>query len=95
MVAGISRAPACAATRAPVGTDPVSETLAQAGWAASAAPTSPMPCTTLNRPGGAPASTSASASFRVVSGVTSEGLKTMALPQASAGAAFQQATWIG
>ena len=29
------------------------------------------------------------------SGVSSEGLKIMALPQASAGAAFQQAIWLG
>jgi O-acetyl-ADP-ribose deacetylase (regulator of RNase III) len=50
---------------------------------------------TLNTPGGAPASTRISASFKALSGVSSDGLKTIALPQASAGAAFQQAIWIG
>jgi hypothetical protein len=78
-----------------VGTDPVSETLATRGSATSAAPTSPAPWMTLNTPGGAPASTRISASFKALSGVSSEGLKIIALPQASAGAAFQQAIWIG
>ena len=36
-----------------------------------------------------------SASFTAVSGVSSAGLKIIALPQASAGAAFQQAIWSG
>ena len=79
----------------PVATEPVSDTLATAGWRVSAAPTSPYPCTTLKTPAGTPASTRISASFRAERGVTSEGLKIIALPHASAGAAFQQAIWIG
>ena len=35
------------------------------------------------------------ASASAESGVCSDGLKTIVLPQASAGAAFQQAIWIG
>jgi len=49
----------------------------------------------LNTPDGAPASASARASSIAVTGVSSDGLNTMVLPQASAGAAFQQAIWTG
>ena len=75
----------------PVATDPVSEIFATCGSVASACPTSPRPWTTLKTPGGAPASARIQASFSAESGVVSEGLKTIALPQASAGAAFQLA----
>jgi hypothetical protein len=44
------------------------------------------PWMTLKTPGGAPASTRISASFKALSGVSSDGLNTIALPQASAGA---------
>ena len=51
-------------------------------------------------PAGAPlvslaTSAKISASFSAPSGVISEGLNTMVLPQASAGADFQQAIWVG
>ena len=65
------------------------------GCSVSRAPTSPAPWTTLKTPSGRPASLRISASFMAVSGVTSLGLKTTALPAASAGAAFQHAIWMG
>ncbi len=61
----------------------------------SIASTRPSPCTTLNTPGGTPLSVRSPASLNAVSGVTSLGLKIIALPAASAGADFQHAIWIG
>ena len=78
-----------------MGTEPVSETLSTRASVTSDWPTSPMPCTTLKSPAGSPASIRISATFRAQSGVVSDGLKIIALPQASAGAAFQQAIWVG
>jgi hypothetical protein len=49
------------------------------------------PWTTLNKSGGRPASVKISASLPAVTGVSSDSLNTVVLPQASAGAAFQQA----
>ncbi|VVJ18425.1 Uncharacterised protein [Amycolatopsis camponoti] len=49
----------------------------------------PKPWTTLYTPFGAPASAMTSASRVAVDGVSSDGLTTTALPQASAGATFQ------
>ena len=66
-----------------------------AGCAARAAPTSPPPWRTLKTPAGRPASAKMAPRLRAPRGVTSEGLKIMALPQARAGAAFQQAIWLG
>jgi len=40
----------------PVDTEPVSDTLATPGCSASSAPVLPRPCSTLNTPGGTPAS---------------------------------------
>ena len=80
-----------AATRFPVATEPVSDTFATSGCFTSALPVSPAPSTTLNTPSGSPASRYISASFKAVRGVTSEGLNTMVLPQASAGADFHKA----
>ena len=88
-------AAAAAYTRRPVGTEPVSETLAMRGSVARASPTAPAPCTTLKRPAGSPASCRISATFRAQSGVASDGLNTIAQPAASAGAAFQQAICVG
>ncbi|MOA13908.1 hypothetical protein D3C78_1339770 [compost metagenome] len=79
----------------PVGTEPVSETLATSGWLTRSGPVSRSPWMTLNRPFGKPASMRISAIFNAPSGVFSEGLKTMALPAISAGAAFQQAICCG
>ncbi len=86
---------AAAMTRFPVGTEPVSEILAIPGCVESAAPTSPAPSTTEKSPFGAPDSSTIFASSTAVTGVSSLGLKTMALPAASAGAVFQLAIWIG
>ena len=49
----------------------------------------PKPCTRLNTPSGTPTACITSASSVAVPGVSSEGLATTALPQASAGATFQ------
>ena len=60
------------------------------GSATSAAPTSsPIPWTTLNTPGGKPASSASSASSEQDSGDHSAGLSTTVQPAASAGAIFQ------
>jgi hypothetical protein len=86
---------ASAITAMPVPTSPVSETLAMSGCQVSSRPVSAKPWTTLKMPSGSPASVKISASLTALSGVSSAGLKIMALPQASAGAAFQQAIWSG
>jgi len=87
-----TRASVSAAARAialPVPTEPVSDTIRIAGWVTSDVPTgSPWPVTTLNTPAGRTSSAS-SARRIVVSGVSSDGLSTIALPAASAGAIFQ------
>ena len=88
-------AAAAAMTFLPVPTSPVSETLAMRSCWVSNWPVSAKPCTTLNTPSGSPASLKTSASFSAVRGVSSAGLKIMALPQARAGAAFQQAICSG
>ncbi len=89
-----SRSAAAAATARPARTLPVSETCATEGWAASAAPAPGPPQTTLSTPGGStPASSSA---VRTVdAGVSSEGLSTIVLPAAIAGAHFQAAIMNG
>ena len=70
--------------------DPVKEIRRTLGSAASAAPTSsPIPWTTLNTPGGNPASSTRSASTEAESGDHSAGLSTTVLPAARAGAHFQ------
>ena len=62
---------------------------------ASPAEPGPKPCTTLNTPAGTPASWKASAISVADEGVSSDGLQTMALPQISAGAAFQVSDRMG
>ncbi|MCY1238974.1 hypothetical protein D9M72_517400 [compost metagenome] len=87
---------ALAITLRPVAVPPVKEIFSMPGCSVSADPTPvPSPGSTLNRPSGRPASVKISASFSAVSGVTSLGLKIIALPAASAGAAFHRAIWIG
>ena len=62
------------------------------GWATSAAPTvSPVPWTTLNTPGGIPASSASSATRTAVIGVCSAGLRTTLLPAQSANVAIAAA----
>ena len=58
-------------------------------------PVRPSPGSTLKTPSGTPASVMIAPRRSAVSGVSSDGLKIIALPQASAGAAFQQAIWSG
>ena len=55
----------------------------------------PKPGSTLNTPGGSPASIASSASRIALSGDFSDGLSTTLLPMASAGASFQVAISIG
>ena len=82
---------------APVRDSPVKVTASMPGWRVSASPAEPgpKPCTTLNTPAGTPASSKASAISVADEGVSSDGLQTMALPQISAGAAFQVSDRMG
>ncbi len=76
----------------PVATPPVKDTLAMRGCSVISDPTpAPLPVSTLNTPSGSPASLKISASFSALSGVTSLGLKIIALPAVNAGAAFHRA----
>ncbi len=92
---GLGPVAAARMTARPVGTDPVSDSASMAGCAASASPVAAPPWTTEKTPGGRPASRSSSPSATAVTGVSSEGLNTTALPAASAGAAFQHAICSG
>ena len=74
-------------TARPVGTLPISATMAMPGCAASAAPTSRPPGSTLNTPGGSSPPIN-SASRRADSGACSGGLTMMLLPAASGAAAL-------
>jgi hypothetical protein len=61
---------AALATCEPTAVDPVNAILSTSGWADSALPTAgPKPVTTLNTPGGKPASCTRAASSRVETGV--------------------------
>jgi hypothetical protein len=69
----------------PVATDPVKLIASTSGAATTAAPTtSPRPWTTLNTPGGMPASIASSAIKTAAIGVCSAGFMTTLLPAASA-----------
>ena len=67
----------------PVAVEPVNMTMSTAST--SAAPVAPSPVATWKTSSGSPHSRSASAISSDVSGVTSDGLRTTALPAASAG----------
>jgi hypothetical protein len=83
------RGATAAATAAPACEPPVKETAPTLWWEHSAAPASwPVPCTTLKMPRGRPARSRSPASIVALVGVSSEGLATIALPMASAGASF-------
>jgi len=82
------------ATSLPARTLPVIETIRGTGWLISARPVSRSPQITLNTPGGRNSPIS-SAISSVVTGVVSDGLRTMVFPAASAGAHFQTAIIIG
>ncbi|MNL73893.1 hypothetical protein D3C87_1994260 [compost metagenome] len=64
-------------------------------WVRAEPAVMPVPVTTLNTPSGYPASSTSSASFSAVSGVSSAGLSTTVQPVASAGPSFQQASSSG
>jgi hypothetical protein len=80
---GVSVSAARAMTFLPVAVEPVNMTMSTASISAS--PVSPRPVATWKTPSGTPHSRSASATSSDVSGVTSDGLSTTALPAASAG----------
>ncbi len=73
----------------PTSVDPVNATLSMSWWAIRARPVSPAPVMMLTTPGGRSACWQISANSSAVSGVVSAGLSTTVLPQASAGAIFQ------
>ena len=87
------------ATARPMRVDPVADTMATAGWAASAAPTSAPPSSTWLSPSGAPTSAAARRSrasqASAVSGVLSEGFHSTGSPATSASAAFHDHTATG
>ena len=76
------------ATSMPARTEPVIETSCGVGCSTTARPVSRSPHTTLKTPGGRN-SWAISANSVVDAGVVSEGLSTIVLPAASAGAIFQ------
>ena len=80
---GVSVSAARTMTLLPVLTEPVNMTMSTSST--SAAPVSPRPVATAKTPSGMPHSASISAMSSYVSGVTSDGLRTTALPAASAG----------
>ena len=82
------------ATAMPAPTLPVIDTIRGVGWRTSAAPVSRSPTTTLNTPGGRNSAIT-SAIHTVLAGVVSEGLRTIVLPAARAGAHFHVAIIIG
>ena len=87
-----TRAAAPAWIARPVAFEPVNVIASTSGWATRAAPTvSPVPWTTLNTPGGIPASSASSAMRTAVMGVCSAGLRTTLLPAQSANVAIAAA----
>ena len=85
---------AAAATSMPARTEPVTDTMAGVSCTTRARPVSRSPQTTLKTPGGR-CSAMISAMSSAVTGVVSDGLSTMVLPAASAGANFHTAIIIG
>ena len=80
----------------PTSVEPVKVILSTLGCLTSASPAiEPLPGSTLNTPGGTPASSASSAIRIAVSGVSSAGLSTTVLPAASAGAVFQPTMIMG
>ena len=83
-------------TAEPTAVEPVNATLSTPGCSASGAPQSgPKPVTTLNTPGGKPASSTSLANSSVEAGACSAGLTTNVQPAASAGASFHDINRIG
>ncbi|MNM99248.1 hypothetical protein D3C81_1118010 [compost metagenome] len=93
---GIILSAAICAMCLPVVVPPVNDTRRTSGCLVMASPiTEPLPGSTLIRPRGTPASSQIAASSSAISGVTSAGLTTTALPAASAGAIFCASLAIG
>src|SRR5918996_3975617 len=67
-----------------MGVEPTNDTEATSGWVSSASTPSLSPWTTLNTPGGNPASAHRLAMYTAADGSFSDGLSTTALPQAIA-----------
>ncbi|MOA23071.1 hypothetical protein D3C78_1436720 [compost metagenome] len=88
----MGRFAAAALTRRPVCTEPTNTTFLVMGLAMALSPIDwPRPLMTFSTPAGKPASMASLASAIDVSGVSSEGLSSTALPMARAGAMFQAA----
>ncbi len=87
------RSAQAAAIRLPVATEPVNATQSTPSSWTIRAPTSPAPASRLTTPSGRCSKQGASA--RVEHGVSSDGLQTVALPAASAGASFQDSSSSG
>jgi hypothetical protein len=80
----------------PVLVSPVNAILSMPGCSTIAWPTlEPGPVITFNTPGGRPTSMAISPSTSAVNGVWLAGLRMTVLPQASAGATFQEASSSG
>ena len=80
----------------PTAVEPVNATLRTSGCVTKRSPTTePLPGMIVSTPSGRPASRASSPSRIAVSGVSSAGLRTTALPAASAGAKPQPAIGIG
>ncbi len=77
----------------PVSTDPVKATQSTRSSDTIASPTSPAPASSATVPAGS--GSRHSASIRVESGVSSDGLATTGLPAASAGASFHESSRSG
>ena len=81
------------ATRLPVSTEPVKATQSTRSSRTIASPTSPAPASRFTTPAGR--CSKHGASISVESGVSSDGLQTVVLPAASAGASFQASSSSG
>ena len=75
----------------PTSVEPVKAILSTGARVNAAPVVSPGPVITLSTPSGTPASCASFASHSAVSGVSSAGLSTLVLPNASAGATFHDA----
>ena len=85
-----SRAPAASLIQRPVAAEPVKLTRSTSGCSTSAAPASRAePVDDVEHAGGTPASSASSAKNDADAGVCSDGFTTAALPQNTAGNAFQ------
>src|SRR5262249_59041800 len=82
-------------TSRPTRVDPVNDTTLTRSSVVIGVPTSASPVTMLTTPFGMPASVRTLTKFRADSGVLDEGLKTIVLPQTSAGIIFHDGIAIG